>query len=213
MVSFSLLSVEATTIVFIVLLVVLIVALLVVPMFTNKKRAKQTEELHNSLQPGDLIKTVGGIIGTIKEIRQVSPVDKEMIIETGVGDNKTTMTFDIAALYQVMSRTSSAAVEKTEEEDKATEPDVAEEKPAVEPIVAVEEPVAEEAKPESKDEVDSAAHEEPVAEQAATESVAEEVGTESGDEAVEQNNAANHPAKKPVAKKAGGVKSDKSTKK
>ena len=57
--------------IFVALLVVLVVVLLVVPMFTNKKRAKETNELHNSLRPGDLIKTVGGIIGTIKEIRQV----------------------------------------------------------------------------------------------------------------------------------------------
>lgn len=89
--------------IFVALLVVLVVVLLVVPMFTNKKRAKEANELHNSLKPGDLIKTVGGVIGTIIEIRQVSPADKEMVIETGVGDNKTTMVFDIQALYQVLS--------------------------------------------------------------------------------------------------------------
>ena len=118
-------AVDPTTIIFIVLLVVLIVALLVVPMFTNKKRAKQTEELHRSLHPGDVIKTVGGIIGTIKEIRQVSQYDKEMVIETGVGDNKTTMTFDIQALYQVMSRGDAAVepIEETKPEANATEPD------------------------------------------------------------------------------------------
>lgn len=94
----------AMTWVFVGLLIVLVVVLLVVPMFTNKKRAKQTMELHNSLKPGDVIKTVGGVIGTIKEIRKISPVDTEMVIETGTGDNKTTMTFDIQALYQIMSR-------------------------------------------------------------------------------------------------------------
>ena len=102
--------------VFVALLVVLVVVLLVVPMFTNKKRAKETSELHNSLKPGDVIKTVGGIIGTIIEIRQISPVDKEMVIETGVGDNKTTMVLDIQALYVVMSRVD-APVEETPAEN------------------------------------------------------------------------------------------------
>ena len=107
MVSFSLLNaIDPTTIIFIVLLALLIIALLVVPMFTNKKRARQTDELHRSLKPGDLIKTVGGVVGTIVEIRQISPVDKEMVIETGLEGSKTTMVFDIQALYQVMSRSS-----------------------------------------------------------------------------------------------------------
>ncbi|MCH5157680.1 MAG: preprotein translocase subunit YajC [Clostridiales bacterium] len=103
--------------IFVALLVVLVVVLLVVPMFTNKKRAKEANELHNSLKPGDLIKTVGGVIGTIVEIRQVSPADKEMVIETGVGDNKTTMVFDIQALYQVLSHVESPEAAEPAEEN------------------------------------------------------------------------------------------------
>ncbi|MDE7464439.1 MAG: preprotein translocase subunit YajC [Clostridiales bacterium] len=116
------LSAEMTTWIFVGLLVVLVVVLLVVPMFTNKKRAKQTMDLHNSLMPGDVIKTVGGVIGTIKEIKQISPTDREMIIETGEGDNKTTMTFDIQALYQIIERAArpesseTVSSEKTEAE-------------------------------------------------------------------------------------------------
>lgn len=120
MVTFSLLNaIDPTTIIFIVLLALLIVALLIVPMFTNKKRAKQTDELHRSLRPGDMIKTIGGIVGTIKEIRQISPVDKEMVIETGEEGSKTTMVLDIQALYMVISRSSTivpAAEEKPVEE-------------------------------------------------------------------------------------------------
>ncbi|MDE6200892.1 MAG: preprotein translocase subunit YajC [Clostridiales bacterium] len=122
MVSFSLLNaIDPTTIIFIVLLALLIVALLIVPMFTNKKRARQTDELHRSLKPGDLIKTVGGVVGTIVEIRQISPVDKEMVIETGLEGSKTTMVFDIQALYQVMSRSSTIvpANDEPETEDEA----------------------------------------------------------------------------------------------
>lgn len=154
---------DPTTIIFIVLLVVLIVALLVVPMFTNKKRAKQTEELHRSLKPGDLIKTVGGIIGTIIEIRDVSPVDKEMVIETGVGDNKTTMIFDIQALYQVMSR-SSTVVAPTESE---VTPEAKAEEPAVAPVAVPEEEKAEEKATVTAEEQAATQPEEPVQEQAA----------------------------------------------
>ncbi len=140
MVSFSFINaIDPTTIIFIVLLVILIIALLVVPMFTNKKRAKQVDELHRSLQPGDLIKTVGGVIGTIKEIRQISPADKEMVIETGDGDNKTTMVFDIQALYQIMSRSNTVVAAKEEDTQKETVPEtepVAEEPRVVPDIMA-----------------------------------------------------------------------------
>ena len=122
MVNFSLLNaIDPTTIIFIVLLALLIVALLVVPMFTNKKRAKQTDELHRSLKPGDMIKTIGGIVGTIVEIRQISPVDKEMVIETGVEGSKTTMVLDIQALYMVISRSSTIVPAEEEQSETANE--------------------------------------------------------------------------------------------
>ncbi|WP_438848751.1 preprotein translocase subunit YajC [Anaerocaecibacter muris] len=202
MVSFSFLNaVDPTTIVFIVLLVVLIAALLIVPMFTNKKRAKQTEELHRSLQAGDLIKTVGGIIGTIKEIRQVSPVDREMVIETGDGDNKTTMVFDIQALYQVINRNNTVVPATEDAEDKPTEP-VENAAPAV--VAEAEQPVKVEEKtetvvtePEKEEKVEST--EEPAQEQAAVAEIAEE----------ENKPKAVKPAqKKPVnsAKKTSGTK-------
>ncbi len=207
--SFSFLSAmpDPTTIIFIVLLVVLIVALLVVPMFTNKKRAKQTEELHRSLRPGDVIKTVGGIIGTIKEIRQVSQYDKEMVVETGSGDNKTTMTFDIQALYQVISR-GDAPVESVEEpapevaEKEQPEEDVAPapaepvaEKAAEEP--AVEEPVA--APVDTSDEQAAVKAEEPAPEVAPAEGSSPK--TASKPAAKKTSSTTKKPAaKKPIAK-------------
>lgn len=135
--------------VFVGVLALLVIALLVVPMFTNKKRAKQTAELHNSLKPGDVIKTVGGMIGTIKEIRQISAVDKEMVIETGEGENKCTMTFDIQALYQILSRSNAPApvADETEADlvaESEVKPEVSAEpeKPAIEKEeIKAEEPV------------------------------------------------------------------------
>ena len=151
---------NTTTWIFVALLVVLVVVLLVVPMFTNKKRAKQTTELHNSLKPGDVIKTVGGIIGTIKSIRQITPNDKEMVIETGEGDNKTTMVFDIQALYQVMSR----ADEPVDTfEQKADEPAaVAEEPASIAPAPAEEKVEAETPVEGTADEPVEEKHEEKV---------------------------------------------------
>lgn len=87
----------------IVLLVAMVIVIIVLPMFTNKKRQKQINALQDSVKVGSTIKTVGGIIGKVIEIRQTSPVDKEMVIETGRDGSKTTMVFDIQAVYQVMS--------------------------------------------------------------------------------------------------------------
>ena len=164
---------NTTTWIFVALLVVLVVVLLVVPMFTNKKRAKQTTELHNSLKPGDVIKTVGGIIGTIKSIRQITPNDKEMVIETGEGDNKTTMVFDIQALYQVMSRADEPvdAFEQKADEPAAVAPAPAEEKVEAETPVegTADEPVEEkhEEKVDADAETASAVVEEPAEEKTA----------------------------------------------
>lgn len=140
MIAYSLINaVDPTTIVFIALLALLVLALLIVPMFTNKKRARQTDEMHRSLKAGDLIKTIGGIIGTIKEIRQISPVDKEMVIETGDGDNKCTMVFDIQALYQIMSRSSTVVAARDDDEnaDKQSASEVEKAEKAQEPVRVV----------------------------------------------------------------------------
>ncbi len=197
MVSNMFLSAESntTTWIFVALLVVLVVVLLVVPMFTNKKRAKQTTELHNSLRPGDVIKTVGGIIGTIKEVREVSPSDKEMVIETGDGDNKTTMVFDIQALYQIVSR--------------AAEPIAPVAEPAVAPASDVENTDVATAEPEQKPDETPVAEEkteiaaaEPAAETVAaeeevkTEPVAEPAVAETEQAAVAETEAKAEPAPK-----------------
>ncbi len=87
----------------IVLLVAMVIVIIVLPMFTNKKRQKQINALQDSVKVGSTIKTVGGFIGKVIEIRHTSPVDKEMVIETGRDGSKTTMVFDIQAVYQVMS--------------------------------------------------------------------------------------------------------------
>lgn len=215
MVSNMFLSAEGSnstmTWVFVGLLVVLVVLLLVVPMFTNKKRAKQTMDLHNSLHPGDVVKTVGGIIGTIKEIRQVSPTDREMVLETGDGDNKTTMTFDIQALYQIMSRANAPAPAVATEEPKKEETVF----DGVQNNDAEKSEPAPEAKAEEKVEEKI---EEPVAaeEPAKSEAVAEEAPAEEANKPAEETAAVKAPksngAQKSGAKRKSTNNGAKSTK-
>lgn len=119
MFDFLLARIDKSAIIMIVLLAIMVIVLIVLPMFTNKRRNKAINELHSSLCPGDVIKTVGGIVGKIIEIKEISPVDKEMVVETGVGDNKSTMVFDIQAVYQVVSKVNAPAVEAPAEEPAA----------------------------------------------------------------------------------------------
>lgn len=113
MVNFLIGAIDTQTVIMLVLLAVMVVVLIVLPMFTNKRRNKAINDLHSSLRPGDVIKTVGGIVGTIVEIKEINAVDKEMVVETGVGNNKSTMVFDVQAVYQVISKVE-APVQVTE---------------------------------------------------------------------------------------------------
>lgn len=99
----------AEQIILIVLLAVMVVVLIVLPMFTNRRRNKAVNELYNSIVPGDVIKTVGGVIGEVKEVRQLTPVDKQIVLETGADGSKTTMVFDIQAVYQVLNKVNAPA--------------------------------------------------------------------------------------------------------
>lgn len=145
---------NAETIVMLVLLAIMVVVLIVLPMFTNKRRNKAINDLHSSLRPGDVIKTVGGIVGTIVEIKEISPVDKEMVVETGIGDKKTTMVFDIQAVYQVLSKVEAPVEQQPFNELGKEEPAVAEE-PVTESVseeIQNNETSAEESASEAKEE-------------------------------------------------------------
>ena len=124
-------AMQPTQIIMIVVVVLLVVALIVLPMFTNKKRQKAIQELHNSIAVGDTVKTVGGIVGKIVAINDINAVDKEFVLETGLEGSKTTMVFDFNAIYQVMSKAAKPAeAVKTEnaEETAAVEVSADEEK-------------------------------------------------------------------------------------
>lgn len=114
---------DYTTWIILGVIAVLVVGMLIVNMFNRNKRNKESDFDKKFLRPGDKIKTIGGIVGTITEINVVSDTEKEMVIESGSGDNKTTMTLDVNAVYVIMSRgaESLAAIEKARQEKEAAE--------------------------------------------------------------------------------------------
>jgi len=87
-----------------VLGVLFIGVMFVLPAVTNRKRGAAIAEMRNSVQKGDVIKTVSGVIGTIVDMEEISPVDKVLIIETGCEGCKSFMRIDFAGMLTVMSK-------------------------------------------------------------------------------------------------------------
>ena len=66
---------------------VLVLAVFYVTMIRpQKKKKKKMEEMRNDLQKGDVVITVGGIVGTITSIKE-----DDIVIATGVDKNKMTL--------------------------------------------------------------------------------------------------------------------------
>ena len=78
----------------------------------KSKRAKQEQELRNSLQIGDEITTIGGIVGRVIAIREEAD---EIVLETG--SEKTKMVFKRWAISTVNSDKDKPA-EKTDKTEK-----------------------------------------------------------------------------------------------
>ncbi|MDR3318680.1 MAG: preprotein translocase subunit YajC [Clostridiales bacterium] len=87
-----------------VLLGVLLIAVIVLPMFTKRKQQKKYEETMSNIHIGDTVKTIGGIVGKVVDLKTIAS-GKVMIIETGEEGAKSTMTFDINALHSVIEST------------------------------------------------------------------------------------------------------------
>ncbi len=110
----------AGTIVWIVVIVLMIVVLFVMPMLSNRKRQKEANEVLDSLSVGDEVMTIGGVMGKIVALDTHASGEKLMVIETGEGANKTTMTFTVQALRlnytKTKQRQDQLAKEKAEKE-------------------------------------------------------------------------------------------------
>lgn len=137
----NLLAIETSQIFLYVVIALLVVAMIVVPMFTNRKKQKEVNDMYDSLSVGDEIMTIGGIMGTIVELKTHESGEKLMVIETGEGKDKATMTFTIQALRLNYTRTKrrqeELAKEKAEKEAAKNKPEEQEKEPTV--VVEAEE--------------------------------------------------------------------------
>ncbi|MBQ7452762.1 MAG: preprotein translocase subunit YajC [Clostridia bacterium] len=102
-----------------VVLLVLVVAMLIVPMITQKKRNKEYGEMVESLNTGDEIRTIGGIMGKIVRINKENGMPKSVVIETGLENSKATLEFDVSCIAYVYSTTTAA--EKVAQQEKNAE--------------------------------------------------------------------------------------------
>ena len=118
----------------------IIVAFMVLNRQSQKKRQQESANMLNAIQPGNKVKTIGGICGVVVE---VCPEDNTFILETGSEKSgKSYLKFDKQAVYQT-----DATVNKQEapaapvvEEVAAPAEEVFEEI-AAEPVEAAEEAV------------------------------------------------------------------------
>ena len=74
---------------------------------SRRKRARtEYDGMLNELRPGMRVKTVGGVIGRIKEIREEAPTFKTVLLETGTDKNPTLVLYDIQAIAGVINEES-----------------------------------------------------------------------------------------------------------
>ena len=124
------------------------IAIIVLFMFWNrqsqKKREKEINDTLDAIQPGNKVKTIGGICGIVVE---VCPEDNTFILETGSETTgKSYIKFDKKAVYQTDAKKEEAPVEAVEETEEApvqeeffeeapTQSEACEETPAAEEVV------------------------------------------------------------------------------
>ena len=84
----------------------LIIILIVVMIIPQRRRDKKVKDMLNALKPGDRVRTIGGIYGTISSV-------KDDVIVLTVGPDKVKLVFARGAISQVEE----TGVENTMTED------------------------------------------------------------------------------------------------
>ena len=87
------------------LLIILMVAMFAIMIIPQRRRDKKVKEMLAALKPGDRVRTIGGIYGTISSIR-------DDVVVLAVGPDKVKLVFDRGAISQVED----AGVENTMDE-------------------------------------------------------------------------------------------------
>lgn len=100
------------------LFMIVMFAVMIIP---QRKRDKQKRQMLASIQVGDTIRTIGGIIGKVAKVK-----DDEILIYTGIVGNpaeRSMMRFAIGSIDTVIKKASSPkeAVEDTDEQDEEAE--------------------------------------------------------------------------------------------
>ena len=79
-------------------------------LYQQKKRQKETQDTLNAIKPGNKVKTIGGICGTIVEVNEDT-----FVLETGTEKSgKSYLKFDKQAVYQTDAVPEAQAVETKE---------------------------------------------------------------------------------------------------
>lgn len=112
-------------IIFMVVILLAVVVFFVLSRRSQKKREQEITATLDAIQPGNKVKTIGGICGVVVEI---CPEDNTFILETGSEQSgKCYLKFDKKAVYQTdaVAKKAEEAVNATEEtpvEDKVEAP-------------------------------------------------------------------------------------------
>lgn len=91
--------------------ILVMVALLAIMIIPQKKKDKKVKEMLNSLKPGDKVRTIGGIYGTITKVT-------EDLVFIQVGPDKVRLVFARGAISQVEEQGVENVMEDTVTESK-----------------------------------------------------------------------------------------------
>lgn len=75
-------------------LIILMIAMFAIMIIPQRKRDKKIKEMLSSLKPGDRVRTIGGVYGTITSI-------KDDVVILAVGPDKVKLVFARGAISQV----------------------------------------------------------------------------------------------------------------
>lgn len=109
-----LLALDGGSIGMLVVLVVLMVAMFAMSIIPQRKRQKKAQEMMNSITVGTKVKTIGGFVGEVKKIDNMS--NTFTLDLSAEGDGSTMVVIDRSAIYTVMEMTKTAEGETTLQE-------------------------------------------------------------------------------------------------
>ena len=102
-------------------LVLVLIVFFVLSSRSNKKRQKETQQMLDAVQPGNKVKTIGGICGIVVE---VNPDENTFVLETGTeASGKSYLKFDKQAIYQTDATTKKTEKAELPEEKSAENAD------------------------------------------------------------------------------------------